>query len=383
MTRPRASAGLLLAGLLLSALPGGSLGASSDPGPGDITGIDWRLVRMAGSGVPMIDVPVGVDATLRIDGDQAGGSGGCNSWFGAVKIDGDEIVFGRIGSTMMACEEPAMSIEGQYLRSLSEVQRWAIADGRLRLSDGAGAVLLEFASGAATAIEGVDWTAVRLLVGTDLLDVPGDIMVSLRMNGGEASGTAACNHYSGGYRLDGGSLTFGPMAVTEMACPEPRMELERAWLTTLGLVAGQLVVDGRLRLLDGTGTALAILEQAPASLAGGWALTSLGLPEAGVVSSFPAGDAVMVLGEDGSLTGNTGCNLMNGDYTVDGTSIAFGPIATTKMACRDETVSQTESGLLSALDVATSWRIGPDGTLELADDAGNLLAGFTPVPRPA
>jgi len=47
-------------------------------------------------------------------------------------------------------------------------------------------------------------------------------------------GSAGCNHYSGGYTLDGNKLTMkGPFAVTEMWCGEERDVQERAYLDIL------------------------------------------------------------------------------------------------------------------------------------------------------
>ncbi len=141
MSRRRSSLGLLVASLLLSAIPVSSLAQS--PGPG-IDGIEWRLSQLAGSGVPFIDVPADVAASMRIDGAKAGGAGGCNQWFADVVVDGATVQFGDIGSTLMACGEPAMSIESAWLGYLPQVSAWSITDGRLALSDPNGSVMATF-----------------------------------------------------------------------------------------------------------------------------------------------------------------------------------------------------------------------------------------------
>lgn len=376
MFRRRSSIGLLLAGLLLSALPAGGLAQSPDVGP---EGVDWRLIAVAGSGVPLIDVPPGVDATLRIDGGRAGGDGGCNGWFGDVTIDGAAIAFSGIGSTMMACEEPAMSFEGQFLGSLDDVAGWAITGGRLELADAAGAVLLVFSADEAVAIEGVEWTVTQLLDDAQLALLPEDVQVTLQLLDGQAAGNAGCNRYFGTYVLQGESLTFGPMAATEMACPEPRMTIEGTWLTTLGTVTGWTSIDGQLQLVDGSGGTVAVLEpRAGASVVGSWTLAALG-DAGGVVGMVADSVAGITLGDDGLVTGDTGCNILNGDYAVDGAAITFGPIATTRRACVDEGAAATEAQLLASLEAAAGWRITVEGWLELTDASGTLLAGFTPA----
>jgi heat shock protein HslJ len=375
----RSSAGLVLAGLLLSTVSAGALAQSPAP-TGGLEGTDWHLLKLAGSGVPWIEVPAGVDATLRIDGVQAGGQGGCNSWFADAKVDGDALVFGPVGSTMMACEEPAMSIEGQWLGYLPSVATWAIVDGQLTLSDASGAELLVFdAEGAGAALEGTDWRADAIVVDGALSPVPDGIDVTLRLDAGQADGVAACNHYGGGYKLAGDALVFSPMAVTEMACEEPRMSLESAFLAALGATASYRLDGGQLHLLDASGADLAVLSAAGAvqgTIEGAWQLAEI---VQGDMVALIQSDAMVVFGADGSLTGSTGCNNLMSDYAVEGSSLKVGPVATTKMACKDGSAQQTEAALLAALGAAMAWEISPDGWLVLLDPSGAMLAGFTPA----
>jgi len=167
------------------------------------------------------------------------------------------------------------------------------------------------------------------------------------------------------------------MASTEMACPEPRLPIESAWLTTLGIVTGWTVTGDQLHLLDGAGDDLAVLSPLDAgSVAGTWTLTEIGNGE---IIALIESDATITLGEDGSLTGNTGCNTINGDHAVEGSSIRFGPVAMTKMACADPAAAEAERALLAALEGAEGWSIEPSGWLVLTDGAGDLLAAFTPA----
>jgi heat shock protein HslJ len=375
----RSSARLLLAGLLLSTVSAGSL-AQSPPPAGSLEGTDWHLLRLAGSGVPWIEIPAGVNATLRIDGAQAGGQGGCNAWFADAKVDGDALVFGPVGSTMMACGEPAMSIEGQWLGYLPSIATWAITDGQLTLSDGTGAELLVFgAEGTAAALEGTDWRADAVLVDGVLAPIPAGIEVTLRLDGGQADGTAACNHYGGGYSVSGDSLTFGPLAVTEMACEEPRMSLESAFLAALGATVSYRLDGAQLHLLDASGADLAVLSAAGAAqgtIEGAWQLAEI---VQGDMVALIQSDATVEFGADGSLTGSTGCNNLMSDYAVEGASLKVGPVATTKMACKDGSAQEAEAALLAALEAATAWEISPDGWLVLLGTDGAMLAGFTPA----
>ena len=52
-----------------------------------------------------------------------------------------------------------------------------------------------------------------------------------------AGGTSACNHYTAGYSISGGELSFDQVIQTEMACmPDEVMESEAAFLAALTLV---------------------------------------------------------------------------------------------------------------------------------------------------
>ena len=68
------------------------------------------------------------------------------------------------------------------------------------------------------------------------------------------------------------------------------------------------------------------------------------------------GVPTIMFGTDGTVSGSAGCNTYNGTYTVDGSSISFGPLATTKMACP---VADTavETAFLAGLAGAKTWSI--------------------------
>jgi heat shock protein HslJ len=86
------------------------------------------------------------------------------------------------------------------------------------------------------------------------------------------------------------------------------------------------------------------------------------------------------LHSDGRFTGHTSCNTMNGSYTLDGDRIRFGPPATTRMACA-ELQREQEDRILTALELAATARVRPDGLLELRDAEGRgVLRASRPSP---
>lgn len=112
-------------------------------------------------------------------------------------------------------------------------------------------------SGAMTGITGREWTLVSLDDGDDPIEVTAR-PVSLRLDAssGRASGYAGCNRYSGPYTLSGDSLSFGPAAMTKMAC-SVGMTTEQRFAAVLPIVARYALRDTTLELLDANGKSLA------------------------------------------------------------------------------------------------------------------------------
>lgn len=79
--------------------------------------------------------------------------------------------------------------------------------------------------------------------------------------------------------------------------------------------------------------------------------------------------ARLELNADGTLTGHTSCNAMRSRFTQEGDAFRVAPIVTTKMACGPLYLEQ-EDRILSALEVAATARVRPDGLLEIRDAGG-------------
>lgn len=67
---------------------------------------------------------------------------------------------------------------------------------------------------------------------------------------------------------------------------------------------------------------------ATSPLSGAWTIT-----EVGGAPLAEGQSADLTFGDDGSVSGKSGCNRMTGSYTVGGAGVSFGPLATTRMMC--------------------------------------------------
>ena len=61
------------------------------------------------------------------------GNTGCNSFFGKYALDLNVLTFSDIGSTEMACEQPIMDIENNFLQALRETGSFSLKDNVLTL----------------------------------------------------------------------------------------------------------------------------------------------------------------------------------------------------------------------------------------------------------
>jgi uncharacterized protein (DUF1684 family)/heat shock protein HslJ len=106
-------------------------------------------------------------------------------------------------------------------------------------------------------LEGTEWMLSQL----GGAPVTEGVRATLLLDGTErrASGSGACNTFSGPYRLEGASLTFGNLATTLRSCPGPVAAVEAAYFRALGGVGGYRLMGASLELLSGEGTALRFL----------------------------------------------------------------------------------------------------------------------------
>jgi heat shock protein HslJ len=95
------------------------------------------------------------------------------------------------------------------------------------------------------------------------------------------------------------------------------------------------------------------------------------------VASVLAGTTITAnFGEDGTMTGNSGCNDDSGPYKVTGNQIGIGPLSSTRKACSDPAgVMEQEAQYLAALENAEVFIV--DGNaLELREVDGTVMAKF-------
>jgi heat shock protein HslJ len=92
-----------------------------------LAGTSWVLQEIEGRDV--LETP---RAMLTFEGNEKiAGDGGCNRFFGPVKIDGSAITFGPLGATRRACGEPIDSQELAFLGALAKAAAFSLERGAL------------------------------------------------------------------------------------------------------------------------------------------------------------------------------------------------------------------------------------------------------------
>lgn len=223
----------------------------------------------------------------------------------------------------------------------------------------------------ANSVDG-SWQLTRGTVDGEAIPILESHPITITFEEDQIGGTASCNSYGGTYELDGPTITFGSLAMTEMACmPEETMAAEQLFGSALTMVE-TVGLDGNLTL-SGPGVELVFepLEPVPDSELTNavWALD--GLIEGDAVST-PVLDsrATIEFFTDGSVLGDTGCRTFSGQYQVNGAEVVLTELATEGHEC-EPALEDQDNRMISALeggfrveidgDRLTTWAQGDEG----------------------
>jgi heat shock protein HslJ len=207
--------------------------------------------------------------------------------------------------------------------------------------------------------------------------IPGGGPLTVGFDGNQISTYAGCNHGSGAADLSGGRITT-QLAMTMMACPPPVGDSD-AWVSKFFDAKPTWSLSGDdLRLHTDT-TTVTLRDKKVAdpdrSLTGTtWQVTSLVSAQAVTTSvALEQAKPTLTIGDDGAVSGSTGCNRITGRATVSGSPavIEFGPLATTRMACAPE-VAEVEHAVLQVLKGTVQTSVDAD-QLTLSGTDGNGL----------
>jgi heat shock protein HslJ len=102
--------------------------------------------------------------------------------------------------------------------------------------------------GSAQDLKGTSWSLVEIN-GQPILEGSAPTLI---FDSEGVGGNGSCNTFSGGYTVENGALTIGPLASTLMFC-ENFMDQESAYLTALQEAVGYQIKNGDLQILNADG----------------------------------------------------------------------------------------------------------------------------------
>ena len=250
----------------------------------------WKLDSLGDPAYPDSPLPgTYMSAEFSPNGSITGGAG-CNSYRGSYVSSDDTISVDAMSFTEIGCTEPEgiLQQEERFLLMLSDSATFEIDADALTLTTASGETLLfhhegtipddsgavdddsldDDASNANSSNDDVS-NADSSLVGAWTLNSFGDpaypdsplsgaeITASFSADG-TVSGNAGCNGFQGSYRSGDGTLSFGLMAITEMACPAPDgvLEQESRFFEMFSLADKYRMADGNLILTTPSGDQL-------------------------------------------------------------------------------------------------------------------------------
>ncbi len=225
-----------------------------------------------------------------------------------------------------------------------------------------------------TVLEGTAWV-LATLPGRTLV---GGQAVTLRFEGGDAQGSDGCNRYGVPVTVKGSSIEVSARGVsTRMACPPDVTAQADAFMAALGGAKAFRVAGGRLELMAGDGSPLAVFAPQSQALAGtAWRVTGINNGKQAVVSVLGDSTVTMAFTAEGQAGGSAGCNRYTARYEDDGSRLRFQAPAATRMMCANDKLMHQEQAFLKALEsVATQRREA--NRLELRDSGGALAISMT------
>jgi len=192
--------------------------------------------------------------------------------------------------------------------------------------------------------------------------------------------SAGCNRGVSSVELTGGIVKTGAIATTMTACAGDVAGADK-WMTDLFAARPAWALDDGVLTLTTPDTTVTLADKKSANpdrpvVGTTWVVDTLITPQAVSTSAALETSApTLTIGDGGQVTGTTGCNRFNGPATVDGDTITFGPLATTRMACPTD-VAEVERSVLHVLDGQVTYEVdGATMRLMQADGTGLGLRG--------
>jgi heat shock protein HslJ len=187
--------------------------------------------------------------TLYFDEDSFSASAGCNTLFGSLSIEENQVVFSLIASTLISCPEAEGNRE-QELVALLDSNRFnfSLMENRAQLLDADGVVVLTLIRPENASLTNA-WTIISIrtsnAITSSVLDTDTGINFSEE---GILTIQTACNSGQGSFLAKKTNLTFSSLAFTERACDEDRNNREKELVEAINQINSYTILRNTLTL---------------------------------------------------------------------------------------------------------------------------------------
>jgi heat shock protein HslJ len=259
MRRTLIGIAIVTIGLLAAACSSTGGSASTGGTGGALDGTAWTLKTYDVNGTATA-VPSGMVIDAKFVGGKVSGFAGCNVYTASAAISGATLKVGPAATTLMACDPAVSSVETAYLATLAKAATFTATADALTIFGSDGKQLLSYGAASANPLEG-EWNVTGYNTGTQAVTSPiaGTTLSATFTADGQIGGNAGCNSYSGPYKLDGTSLTVGPLATTMMACEQAISDQETAFLAALQTPTTVETSGATVTLRDASGSTQVVL----------------------------------------------------------------------------------------------------------------------------
>jgi len=218
-------------------------------------------------------------------------------------------------------------------------------------------------------LAGTRWVATAMFLGgAPVAFVPNaEPTADFTDDGRSFGGSTGCNSFFGDYTAGGGTIAFGGLGQTEMACEEPLMRQEANVIQVFQDASLYTIENGILTIGQLGGSALQFQDRAiafpDAELTGTlWLGDTLITGQAASTVAPGSSVTLQIDAAAGEARGNLSCNSYTASVEWDRTQLTFGQMSFTEMACVGGGIMEQEQFVLSVLQ----------GELQVDIDGGRL-----------
>ena len=191
-------------------------------------------------------------------------------------------------------------------------------------------------------------------------------------------GASGCGRFTGGWFLEDGAMSMSVSPTGFLGCSEAQTGEAIGLESAIAAVSGWRPSESGVELVDAAGVARVVLEreQVPDN-SGAWSVIRYQRPNGKLAEATADDPMILELHSDGTLSGTSGCRLLEGVYVFEGANATIGPLETVGLPCEGD-LGRAERRLLRALGEVAYWR-RDDDTLRLFDAFDVLLVELMAV----